>query len=106
MRHFSPIAFFTLFLSLLRLHIEPQRKPHRPACIRRPRRLGLGDVARIDRNNADALAVGGHHHPVGLILAEAEFAGQHFHDEFSRREIVVEQDDFVEFGLFNLELGL
>jgi hypothetical protein len=48
--------------------------------------------------------VGGHHHPQGLILAHAKFCLQNHDDELAGRKVVIDQNDFVETGPFDLYL--
>ena len=40
--------------------------------------------------------MGRHHHLIGLFRVHAEYRLEHLHDEFARREIVVEQNHLVE----------
>src|SRR4029077_2340876 len=55
-------------------------------------RLCLRDIAGIDRNHAGALLMRRHHHLVGMALVHPEDRLEDQHDEFTGREIVVEQD--------------
>src|SRR6266852_8716462 len=65
------------------------------AGFRRARSFGLGDVSRVDRNNAGATPMRRHHHPIGLIVAHAEFSLEHRDDELPWRVVVVHKDDLV-----------
>src|SRR5207253_10164985 len=93
----------TLFLRLGR---ELQRIAFAAAGLSAARRLGLGDIARENAHHADTAAMRRHHHPVGLVLAHAEFALEHGDDEFARRVVVVEQNHFVQARPFRLETNL
>ena len=66
------------------------------AGFRPPRRLGLGDVAGEDGDDADPLAVRGHHHIERLRLVQPEHGLEHLHHEVARRVVVVEQNDLVQ----------
>src|SRR5258707_4632821 len=61
----------------------------------RARRFGLGDVFRVDRNNAGATPMRRHHHPMGLVAAHAEFGLKHRDDELPWCVVVVHKDDLV-----------
>src|SRR5262249_12694358 len=78
---------------LLRLRGEEQRIPLALAELGALLRLGIGDVLGIDRDDAGAAPVGGHHYPIGVVGVHAEHGLEHLHHEFARRVVVVEQDD-------------
>src|SRR6266436_5986529 len=75
--------------SFLRLGRKHEGIALAAAGFRRARRFGLGDVFRVDRNNAGATPMGRHHHPIGLVAAHAEFSLEHRDDELPWRVVVV-----------------
>jgi hypothetical protein len=44
----------------------------------------------------------GHHHSQRLILAHAEFRLQNYDDELAGREVIIDEDDFMQTGPFDL----
>jgi hypothetical protein len=68
--------------------------------------LVLGAVLGVDRDDAGAAPVRGHHHPTGLFLAHAEFRLQHRDDELARRIVVVDQYHLVQPRPFGLQPDL
>src|SRR5882762_5825462 len=90
------------FLLFLRLGGEQQRVALGAAGVGGARRLGLGDILGEDRDHAYTEPVRGDHDLVGLVLGHAEFRLQHRDDEFARREIVIDEDDLVQAGPFDL----
>jgi hypothetical protein len=93
-------------LLFLRLGRKRERIAFAAARLRRARGFGLGNVFGVDSDNADPAPMGGHHHPIGLALAHAEFRLQHRDDELPRRVIVIDEDDLVEARSFGLRLEL
>jgi hypothetical protein len=81
--------------SLLWLGRKHKRIALAPARFRCPHRLGLGDVSRVDRNNADATPMRRHHYPIGLTVAHTELSLQQLNDELPRRVVIVHEDDLV-----------
>ena len=75
---------------------ELERVAFAAAGLRCPRCLGLGNVLGVDGDNAYAAPMCGDHHPIGLILAHAEFRLEHRDDEFAGREIVVDEDHLMQ----------
>lgn len=47
----------------------------------------------------------GDHHPVALVLGQAELGLEHADDELARREIVIEQDHLVQLRPLDPRLG-
>src|SRR6266403_1761334 len=90
----------------LRLGREQQRVALGAAGVGGARCLGLGDVLGEDRDHAYAEPVRGDHDLVGLVLGHAEFRLQHRDDKFSRRIVVVDEDDLVQARPFGLGLDL
>ncbi len=80
----------------LRLGGEEQRIAFALAEFGRFLGFGLGDVPGVDRDDAGAALVRGHHHAISLVRIHAEHRLEHLHHEFARRVIVVEQDHLVE----------
>lgn len=66
---------------LLRLRRECQRNAGGLARIGRPRRLGLGDIAGEDGDNAGALPVRGDHDAGGLVAGHPGLGLKHSCDE-------------------------
>jgi len=81
---------------LLRLGREEQRIAPLPAELGRLLRLGLGDVAGIDRDHAHPALMRRQHHVIGALAAHAEDGFEHLDDEFARRVVVVQQNHLVE----------
>src|SRR5262245_10010804 len=97
------VAGGTLFL---RLGGKLERIALATAGFRSARGLGLGDVPGVDGDHAYPASMSGHHHPIGLILAHAEFPLEHGDDELARGVVVVEQNDLVQARPFRLEADL
>src|SRR3984885_5989547 len=70
------------------------------------RGLGLGDVLREHRHDADALAMGGHHHGERLGFIETKHRLEDSDHEVARRIVVVEENHFVQARTLNARLGL
>jgi len=87
----------------LRLGREQQRITLAAACVRRSRRLALGDVLREHGDHADAALMRGDHHPIRLILIHAELRLEHSDHKFPGRIVVVQQDDLVQARSFRLQ---
>ena len=92
-----------LFLGLGR---EQQWIALAPASIRRVRRLGFRYILRVDSDDARTAPMCSDHHTHGLILTEAKFRLQNHDDEFTRRIVVIDQDDLVKAGSLDLEFIL
>src|SRR4029079_2104495 len=68
--------------------------------------LGFSDVPGVDRDDAGAPLMRRHHYPIRLVGIHAEDRLEHEDDEFARRVVVVEKNDFVERRLLRLRLDL
>ena len=89
-----------LFLGLGR---EQQGITLAPPRICRIRCLGVRYVLRVYGNDTRAAPMSGHHYSQRLILAHAKFRPQNCDDELAGREIIIDQDDFMQtrpFGLY------
>ena len=60
----------------------------------------------VDSDDARTAPMCSDHHTHGLILADAKFRFQNHDDEFTRRIVVIDQDDLVKAGSFDLEFIL
>jgi hypothetical protein len=80
--------------------------PFSAARLRRAGGFGLGNVPGENRNDAGPAAMRGHHDPIRLILAHAEFRLQHRDDKLAWRVIVIDENDLVKTGSFSLRLDL
>jgi hypothetical protein len=92
---------FGLFLWLGR---EQKRIAFAPTRICRLRCLRFSNIFCVDRHDTCATTMCRDHHSRGLILAYAEFRLQDRNDELARRVVVIDQDDFVKTGSFDLNL--
>ena len=77
-----------------------------PAGICRVRCLGFRYILRVDGDDTSAAPMSGHHHSQRLILAHAEFRLQTHDDELAGREVIIDQDDFMQTRPFDLYLIL
>ena len=59
------------------------------------RDLGFGDLVRKDADDRDALAMHGQHDFDGLRMAHVEQTFKNMDDEFHRREIIVQEQNFI-----------
>src|SRR5579871_194418 len=91
---------------LLRLRSKTERIALRRAGFRAAGGLGLCNVLREHGHDADALAMGGHHHGERLGLVETKHPFQHLDDEIAGSVVVVEQYDFVQARTLDARLGL
>jgi hypothetical protein len=89
-----------------RLCAETQRIALGRASFGAARGLGLGDVLREHRHDADALAMGRRHHAERLGFIETKHGLEHPDHEVARRIVVVEENDFVQARTLNARLGL
>src|ERR1700733_2308729 len=92
-----------LFLGLGR---EQQRIAFASTSVRRVGCFGFRYILRVDGNDTRAASMSGHHHPHSLIFVHAKFRLQNRDDELAGREIIIDQDDFMQTRPFDLYLIL
>jgi hypothetical protein len=95
---------------LLRLGREQQWIAFASTSVRRIGCFGFRHIFCVDGDDTRAAPMSGHHHPQSLIFAHAKFRLQNRDDELAGREIVIEQDNFMQARPFDfyliLDLGL
>ena len=90
-----------LFLGLGR---EQQRIAFASTSVRRVGCFGFRYILRVDGNDTRAASMSCHHHPQSLIFAHAKFRFKNRDDELAGREIIIDQDDFMQTRPFDLYL--
>ena len=68
--------------------------------------LGWAGSPCVDGDDTSAASMSGHHHSQRLILAHAEFRLQNHDDELAGREVIIDEDDFMQTRPFDLYLIL
>jgi hypothetical protein len=91
---------------LLRLGREQQRIAFASASVRRAGCFGFRHISCVDGDDTSAAPMSGHHHSQRLIIAHAEFRLQNHDDELAGREVIIDQDDFMQTRPFDLYLIL
>jgi hypothetical protein len=92
--------------SFLRLGREQQRIAIASTGVCRSGCFGFRHVFWVDGDYTRAAPMSGHHHSQRLVLGHAKFRLQNRDDEPAMREIIIDQDDFMQPGPFDLYLIL
>jgi len=68
--------------------------------------FGFRYILRVDSDDTRTAPVSGHHHSESLVLTHVKFRPQNHGDELAGREIIINQNDLMQTGPFDLYLIL